>query len=67
MASLASLTARLEKLEQQIDLTPKRIHVLWADSDDPEESIERQKRERGVRDQDTVLVVQFVAPTVRDK
>jgi hypothetical protein len=66
MATLASLTARLEKLEQK--LTAKRFHILFVNpGEDVEESIARQKREKGVRSDDSVIVLQWVAPPVHDE
>ena len=68
MATLTNLTARLERLEQQIGQTAARYHILYLNpGDDEHEAIERQRRELGVRDKDSVIVVRFGAPPVRDE
>ena len=68
MGAITNLTARLERLEQQIEQTAARYHILYLHpGDDEHEAIERQKRELGVRDEDSVIVVRFVDPPVRDE
>jgi hypothetical protein len=68
MATLTNLTARLERLEQQSGQTASRYHILYLHpGEDEYEAIARQKRELGVRDEDSVIVVRFVAPPVRDE
>jgi hypothetical protein len=68
MATIANLTARLERLEQQMDRREACFHILYLyPGEDEHEAIECQKREKGVREGDPVIVVQFVAPPVRNE
>ena len=70
MATLTNLTARLERLEQQIaqTATSRRCCLLFVrPGEDEHEAIARQKRELGVTDEDSVIAVRFVAPAVRDE
>lgn len=65
MATLASLNARLDRLEQEMVETapPGRVHMLiLRPGEDENEAIERQKRELGVTEHDKYIVLQLVAP-----
>jgi hypothetical protein len=68
MATIANLTARLERLEQQMDRREACYHILYLyPGEDEHEAIERQKREKEVRDGDPVIVVQLVDPPIRNQ
>jgi hypothetical protein len=68
MATIANLTARLERLEQQMDQREACYHILYLyPGEDEREAIERQKREKGVKEGDPVIVVQLVDPPIRNQ
>ena len=70
MRTITNLTARLERLEQQIGQTAasENYTLLFVkEGEDDGEAIERQMRQRGVTDKDKVIVVRFGAPSVRDE
>ena len=63
MATLASLSARLDRVQEQIEQSAanRRCHLLFVHpGENADEAIERQKRELGVTDEDDVRVVRFV-------
>jgi hypothetical protein len=67
MGTLKSLAERLKRLEQATELH-SRFHLIHVRPDDDErEVIGRQKCELNVREGDFVIVIQFVAPPVRDE
>ena len=70
MATITNLTARLERLEQQIGQTAasENYTLLFVkEGEGDREAIQRQMRQRGVTDKDKVIVVRFGAPPVRDE